>query len=585
MAPGVRLTAAITGVAPVRPRLVRQVAWTAAFAFLYNSGNNLYLGRPGTAVLCGVGAITAAICANRARHRRHARSAAHVLLAAAWTVVVLAALGGPGFYHGGLPYLLVLGAAASAMLGMRAGMAWSLVSGLGVLITSGFELYLPTDHARTGSAFLELDLVDYLLAGLLLMLFSNFFNRETAKVADALRQRNRQLARENRQRREAELEARTASSARTQFLASISHEIRTPMNSILGMAAEITAGPMEREQRERMELLERSAKSLLGLLTDLLDYSRLESGKVELEQRAFSLSGLAEEVVRLNRPLALDRVELHLEQSELSTKVVVGDELRTRQILQNLVSNALKFTREGKIEVHLRDVGPGMIAIAVEDTGPGLSAEQVARLGQPFEQADASVARRHGGTGLGLAIVKRLAAAMGGQLEIDSELGRGSTFRVRLALPPGVLPTRHTSEVKANALIGDLKVLVCEDNVVNQRVILEQLRRLSVTCEIVDNGRSAVERAHGDHFAALLLDYQLPDIDGPEVAKAIRVAEGPAGRHLPIIGLSANAMADDRQAALAAGMDDYLTKPVTIEALRQALARWAEPWGGAGKSM
>ncbi len=551
------------------------MAWTSAAALLFNTEENIRLGRPQVAAYCFVGAILAIAGTRLARRRRHASITAHTILAIAWLVVLGAALDGPGFYHGGLPYMMVLGSAGAAMLGMRAGLGWSGVSVVGLLAVAVVEESGLGVHHGVDTNYLWLDFVDYSVAIFLLTLFSNYFVREATRFTSTLAHRNQQLALENLQRREAELETRAASSARTHFLATVSHEIRTPMNSILGMAGEIGAGPLDREQRERLELLDRSAKSLLGLLSDLLDYSRLESGKVELERRAFSLPALVEEVIRLNRPLALGRVELRVEAQTLQHPVVVGDELRVRQIVQNLISNALKFTHEGRIDVHLTSGTDERVAIAVVDTGPGIPADQLARLGEPFEQANSSVARRHGGTGLGLAIVKRLAAAMGGSLEIESVVGQGSTFRAWLHLVPGELPKSEGAPTSPVLALG-LRVLVCEDNVVNQRVILEQLRRLSVSCEIVDNGKTAVSRAQEQQYALLLLDYQLPDIDGPEVAKAIRIAEHTAGRHLPIIGLSANAMADDRQTALAAGMDDYLTKPVSIETLRQTLSRWTD---------
>lgn len=563
------------GASQVRPRLIRQVAWTTAAALLFNTEENFRLGRPQVALYCLVGVILVVAGTRLARRRRYAHLTAHGILTIGWLVVLGAALDGPGFYHGGLPYIMVLGSAGAAMLGMRAGLAWSGISVVGLLAVALVEQAGLGVHHEVDTGYLWLDFVDYSVAIFLLTLFSSYFVREATRFTSTLARRNRQLALENQQRRVAELEARSATSARTHFLATVSHEIRTPMNSILGMAGEISAGPLEREQRERLELLDRSAKSLLGLLSDLLDYSRLESGKVELELRAFSLPALVEEVVRLNRPLALGRVELRVDTQSLQHPVVIGDELRVRQIVQNLISNALKFTQQGRIEVQLSSAAQDQVTIAVIDTGPGIPPDRLAHLGEPFEQADASVARRHGGTGLGLAIVKRLCEVLGGRLEIESVVGQGSTFRARLQLPRGEL-TAVERPTTSPQLVEGLRVLVCEDNVVNQRVILEQLRRLSVSCEIVDNGRSAVNRAREEQYALLLLDYQLPDIDGPEVAKAIRTAERPAGRHLPIIGLSANAMADDRQTALAAGMDDYLTKPVSIETLRQTLSRWTE---------
>ncbi|MFO0722536.1 MAG: ATP-binding protein [Myxococcota bacterium] len=566
----------------LRPRVIRNVATAATLALLYNAAQNWIEGRGREALICGLGGLATAGCWTLVRRSdpssaslRSLRVAGHGLLAVAWLVVVSAALMGPGFYHAGAVYVLTFGSAAIVMLGLGAGIAWTVVGWAGLAFLAWVE--------RTGSVvsttplrdWIWQDLVDYTITYALLLSFSWFFVREVRRSALLLAEQNLALAEENKQRRRAELEARAATSARAHFLATVSHEIRTPMNSILGMAGEIGADPLPEAQRERLELLERSAKSLLGLLSDLLDYSRLESGKVELERRPFSLVGLAEEIVRLNRPLITGPVELALRVEDLPSPTVLGDELRCRQILQNLVSNAIKFTKRGRIEVRLGGADPDLTCIEVIDTGAGIPEEQLRHISEPFVQADASIARRFGGTGLGLAIVKRLAEAMGGELLIRSEVGVGSTFRLNLALPAAELERAPEVQAEALELGSGLSVLVCEDNVVNQRVILGQLRRLDVRCEIVDNGRAAVAQALEKPYAALLLDYQLPDIDGPEVARAIRSAEAEA-QHLPIIGLSANALADDRQTALAAGMDDYLTKPVSIEALRRTLARWAK---------
>lgn len=558
--------------------MIRNVGLAAICALLVNVLVNLRAGQRTEALICGLGVVGAVGSVALARRPATQRRAAHYLLGLAWLVVTSAGMVGPGFYHSGSVYLLTLGSAGLVMLGVGAGIGWGLAASLGLGLLAWVESDgVLVNPATSAQDWVWLDLVDYAISYVLLVSFTLFFHRESRRATERLAEQNLALAEENKQRRAAELEARAATSARAHFLATISHEIRTPMNSILGMASEIGAGELPGEQRERLELLERSAKSLLGLLSDLLDYSRLESGKVTLELRAFSLVGLAEEIVRLYRPLAAPSVELRLVLGSLESPTVRGDELRCRQILQNLLSNALKFTKAGSIELRISSSATGLVRVEVVDTGPGIAPQDLARLGEPFEQANAGVARRHGGTGLGLAIVKRLAEAMGGRLTIASTEGVGSSFCVELALPSAMLDAEVAVAAAEEPVLAEgLRVLVCEDNLVNQRVILGQLRRLAVDCEIVADGRGAVRRAlDAGPFAALLLDYQLPDIDGPEVARAIRLAE-PSGRHLPIIGLSANALADDRQSALAAGMDDYLTKPVGIDQLRRTLARWAK---------
>lgn len=362
------------GLERLRPRVIRSVGWAATCALGFNTAVNLHDGRLTESLLCGLGMLGTFGCVFLARRSATQRRAAHYLLGLAWLVVMSAGMVGPGFYHSGSVYLLTLGSAGLVMLGVGGGISWGLVGGAGLAILAWVESDGVLVNASTRvQDWIWLDLIDYGISYTLLVAFTMFFLRESRRAAERLAEQNLALAVENKQRRSAELEARAATSARAHFLATISHEIRPPMNSILGMAGEIGAGELPPEQRERLDLLERSAKSLLGLLSDLLDYSRLESGKVSLELRAFSLVSLAQEIVRLHRPLAADAVELRLIVASLESPTVRGDELRCRQILQNLLSNALKFTKEGSIELRLSSAAPGVVRIEVADTGPGIT--------------------------------------------------------------------------------------------------------------------------------------------------------------------------------------------------------------------
>lgn len=376
-------------------------------------------------------------------------------------------------------------------------------------------------------------------------------------------------------------EAEQASRAKSDFLAMMSHELRTPMNGVLGMLQLLETTTQTGEQAEYTALATESTEHLLKVINDILDFSRIERGSLELEHIPFPLDELLTNSVQVFRPSAQQRgLELHLDiQPGLEQFEVRGDPTRLRQILVNLIGNALKFTEQGHVGVTARwqvlDQQQMLwLTIAVRDTGIGIAPERLQHMFDAFEQADTSTSRRYGGTGLGLSIARTLAEHMGGGLHAESTIGEGSTFTLELPLP---WRYRHADEqvlLDSEATQGGGQhVLLVEDNPVNQTVIEAILRSLGFTPQLVGSGRQALQAVAEQPFAAILMDCRLPDLDGLSATRQIRDNDGP-NRHTPIIALTANALQGDREACLAAGMNDYLAKPFKRSDLRAILQRW-----------
>ncbi|MCZ8123207.1 MAG: ATP-binding protein [Magnetospirillum sp.] len=367
--------------------------------------------------------------------------------------------------------------------------------------------------------------------------------------------------------------AEQANYAKSRFLATMSHEIRTPMNGVLGTVELLAGTQLDGRQRGYVEAVERSASALLAILDDILDYSKLEAGDMKIEEIAYDPAAVLRQTVALLTPGAeKKRLALECAVEAGVPQTVAGDPTRVRQVLFNLIGNAVKFTERGGVAATLSRDGDSLV-FAISDTGIGIAADALPRLFDRFSQADETISRRFGGTGLGLAIVRELAQAMGGDIAVVSELGKGSTFSMRLPVrAASARPTQSAEPAAARAPARPLDLLVAEDNEINRMVVRGFLERMGHSVAFVVDGREAIQHAREKRYDAILMDAQMPEIDGVEATRWIRVLPEPFGS-VPIVALTANAMRGDREAYLAAGMNDYVAKPIKAEELARALER------------
>lgn len=411
---------------------------------------------------------------------------------------------------------------------------------------------------------------------------SELFDKKGVKVGEIIDLRNitdlEEALLEAKKAREA---AESANKAKGYFLANMSHEIRTPMNAIIGIAETLDTEELSREEHRRYnQIIIRSAESLLSIINSILDLSKVEAGKMEVEESNINLGQIVRDVVEIfeistaNKSITMDcSIDKDVPQSML------GDTVKIRQILMNLIGNSVKFTNKGRVGVSLKYLGKkdnkNELELIIEDTGLGIPEQKLDSIFDSFKQADSSTTRKYGGTGLGLSIVKSLVELLNGSIKVESKFGEGSRFTVLLTLKdaPIELLKEESLELIDNIDLSGLRLLVAEDNNINRQIIDLHLKKLGCDYEIVENGRLAVERFEKGQYDAILMDVQMPEMDGLEAARTIRSLERNKNSRIMIIALTASAMIEDIEACLKAGMDAHISKPIKVDKLKEALSK------------
>ncbi len=492
--------------------------------------------------------------------------AANLVFAASYVVILINTLHAGSIVGTVTYFMMALAVCYSLMFGWRGFVIATVVSLLHFLVFAAlsdlllFDFTLAERHGHTATAANLVGLAkNYVLVFLTASSCAAAFHQQMSQIVGELA--------------EAHKVAEAANRAKSDFLANMSHEIRTPMSGVIGMLEVLVRAEVDETRRAHASTALKSSRDLMFLLDDIVDISKVESRRLSLDREPFCIAAVVEDVATLFGTLASEKsLALSVEVAASVPEWVEGDQRRLRQVLTNLVGNAVKFTDTGEVGISVSyDADQQVARFTVSDTGAGIAEDIIARVFDQFFQADSSVTRRHGGSGLGLAISKQLVGMMGGVIEVESKLGEGSAFHFTLAAPVALSPSPERVEALA-APNKSLRVLVAEDSPAMQQILRALLEAGGHQSAVVSDGRDAVALAASQTFDVILMDVMMPMMDGLTAAQRIRELGGRAGG-IPIIALTANALAGDRDRYLAAGMTDYLSKPIDVAALYAALGR------------
>lgn len=526
--------------------------------------------RSPTAIYAAVACALVALVHLRWSQNVHLTS--HIGTAALYVGVMSASLDVGGLHASALAWWMTVPVTAGFLSGRRGLLLWGVVSWISILGLAYGHLHGWVPPPPTGAAFYIQSVVALVSALLTVGMLVAGFLSENAAYHQSLRASVEALQEEIRFRRDAEDAAREALAARERFLAMMSHELRTPLNGLLGPNQLLSETELQEAQRELVAIALKSARSLGDLLDDILDYSNLDAGKLELDSHTFSLRELVEQAAARVRDRAQRKgVEVHVRVDSAIPKRVYGDASRVRQVLTHLLGNAEKFTHTGAIWLELDWLAEG-VRFCVTDTGIGMEENQSQRLFDAFVQGESGETRTYGGSGLGLPICHNLVQLMGGVLVVESTVGEGSRFHFVVRLPEASTRRRPRSQPRDTGSFP-LRILIAEDNPVSTRVATRLLEEGKHSVVAVANGEEAVEAARTHTFDLILMDVLMPVMDGMEATRLIREGE-PVGRRVPIVALTASASQKDREACLHVGMDDFIIKPIDLATFRERLAHW-----------